>query len=81
MAQRILITDKLQGPEFASEERTRAIDRLRDYAEVEFYAESEFGAEHAEGVVGVLGGFGCVLARVLRDGARFAHCCAVGCGV
>ena len=54
MAQRILITDKLQGPEFASEERTKAIDRLRDYAEVEFYDETEFGAEHAEGVVGVL---------------------------
>ena len=54
MAQKILITDKLQGPEFASEERTKAIDRLRDYAEVEFYDETEFGAEHAEGVVGVL---------------------------
>lgn len=54
MARKILVMNNLQNPEFESEARAKALDRLRDYAEVAFYFTSELAAEHAEGVVGVL---------------------------
>lgn len=54
MAQKVLITHNLLNPEFESDARTKAIDRLREYAEVEFYDAPKLTAEHAEGVVGVL---------------------------
>jgi len=54
MAQKILITDNLQNPEFDSQARTDAIEKLRGYAEVEFYTAPKLTAEHAEGVVAVL---------------------------
>lgn len=54
MTKKILVTDNLQNPEFESEARTLAIDRLREHTEVEFYTVPEFTAEHAEGVVGIL---------------------------
>jgi lactate dehydrogenase-like 2-hydroxyacid dehydrogenase len=54
MAKKILVTDNLQNPEFESDARTKAIDKLREHAEVEFYTVPELTAEHAEGVVGIL---------------------------
>lgn len=54
MARKILVMNNLQNPEFESEARAKALDRLREYAEVAFYSTSELAAEHAEGVVGVL---------------------------
>ena len=54
MPKKILVTENLQNPEFESEARTRAIDKLRKHAEVEFYTVPELTAEHAESVVGIL---------------------------